>query len=588
MLNFPFNELRQGQDKIITAVETTINERGKLILHASTGMGKTAPVLYAALKAARQNGLKVLFLTAKHTHQTIAYETLKKMRATSSEDILFTGVNGKRSMCLFENNVEAPLFIEFCRAVREQGLCDFYKNTFSKSRDVKPMAFEALNGELSDPESIMQAGRKFELCPYELSLLNAKRSDVIVANYAHVFDPDIAQGFLSKVGLDPQKTVMVVDEAHNLHNRIIDMSSFSISLRTLERAYNEAVLASEQGIASKIDLIMSNVRGISTEVKVDFKQVFKSQDVETIASITKQNERGYNIPASFTLGRFATFLLKADETYLQYASKDNEHVKINIFALDPSVHSKQVINAFASSVLISGTFKPMDMFANLLGIQDAKKIVIEDSAKASNRLIINETDLTSKFSNRSHQFGLIAERISDLLENFRHNMIIFFPSYSFMESVYTLLNDRGKIIRERPKLEREEKQSLISELSRPNKCLFAVIGGNFSESIGIKNNIIRLVAIVGVPFEPPSIKLKAIQDYYQNKFSDGFEYAQVLPSMIKTLQAAGRGIRSSNDKAVILLIDSRFYSSSFRKYLPEGILTINGSPTKAISDAGFN
>lgn len=588
MFSFPFSELRPGQEKIIDAVETAITSRQKLMLHAATGMGKTAPVLYAALKAARENGFRVVFLTAKHTHQNIVYETLRKINASSPDKVLFTGINGKRSMCLFDNNVEPSLFIEFCKAVREQGLCDFYRNTFSKTKEIKPKAVEALGEELSDPESIMEAGRKFEVCPYEISLLNARRSDMIVANYSHIFDPDIAPSFLAKVDLDPKKTVIIVDEAHNLHNRIIDMNSFSISMRTLERAYNEATLASESEIATKIDSIIAKIRGIENESEINLTEIFSDSDQAKIDAIIKHNEKGYNIPASFTLGKFVNFLLKADRSYLQYASKESDHIKINLFALDPANYARQVISSFASAIFISGTFKPLDMFSNLLGIPDAKKIVVEDKNNLDNRLIINEIDLTSKFSNRALQFKLIAERIDDLLENFKHNMIIFFPSYSFMESIFALIKENKKVLKERPKLEREEKQKIIYELSKPDKCLFAVMGGNFAESIGIKNNVIRLIAIVGVPFEPPSIKLKAIQAYYQTKFSNGFEYAQVLPSMIKTLQAAGRGIRSSKDKAVILLIDSRFYSDTFRKYLPEDVHTINGSPTKLIDESGFN
>jgi DNA excision repair protein ERCC-2 len=588
MFSFPFPELRPGQEEIINAVTSAIKCGGKLMIHASTGMGKTAPVVYAALKSAKEKNLRVVFLTAKHTHQNIVYETIRKINDASSEEVTFTGINGKRSMCLFENNAEPSIFIEFCRAVREQGLCDFYKNTFSKSKELKPRAIEALNVKLSDPESIMNAGRKFEVCPYEISLLNAKRSDIIVANYAHLFDPDVSQSFLAKVDLDPKKTIMIVDEAHNLHNKIIDMNSFTISLRTLERAYSEATFAGERGIADKIDSIISLARKVQTEMEINLKEVFTDSDLESINSIVKKNEKGYNVPASFTLGKFAAFLLQADEYYLQYVSKENEHIRVNVFALDPSGYAKKVINSFASSIFISGTLKPIEMFENLLGIPEAEKLIIESDEMNKNRLVINETDLTSKFSNRSSQFKPIAERIDEILESFHHNMIIFFPSYFFMESVFKLLGDKKRVIKEEPKIDRETKQKIISDLYGPGKCLFAVIGGNFSESIGMKNNVIRLIVVVGIPFEPPSIRLRAVQNYYQKKFSDGFEYAQVLPSMIKVMQAAGRGIRSSKDKAAILLIDSRLKANTFRKYLPTDIKTVNGSPTEVINEEGFN
>ncbi len=590
MVAFPFAELRPGQKEIMRSTESAVKNGDKLMLHAATGMGKTAPVLYGALKAAKEKSQRVVFLTAKHTHQNIVYDTLRRMNSVSSEEIVFTGINGKRSMCLFENNAEPSVFIELCRALREQDMCKFYSNTFSKSKDVKARANQALNSGISDPASIIEAGRRFEVCPYEISLLNAKKSTVIIANYSHIFDQDIAPSFMAKTGIDPKNTVLIVDEAHNLHGKIMDMNSFSISARTLEKAYNEAALAGASSLAGKISELISKSRGIKKEMVLEMQESFTPSDTILMDAIIKQNEssNSYNIPAMFTLKKFASFLLKVDESYLQYASVDKDRVKLNVIALDPSDYSKKTIESFASVILMSGTFKPMDVFADLLGIPDAKKIAIEDGDLNNNRLIINETDLTSKFSFRLHQFELIANRIDDLLENFKHNTIIFFTSYYFMESVFGFLKNKDSVVSEKPNMSREDKVSLIHEISKPHRCLFAVIGGSFSESIGIKNNIIKMIVIVGIPFEPPSIKLKALQNYYEKKFSNGFEYAQVLPAMIKTMQAAGRAIRSFNDKAVILLLDSRFDSRVFRKFLPEGVETVNGSPIELISRNGFD
>lgn len=588
MLSFPFSELRPGQDEIISSVRSAIEDGEKLFIQAPTGMGKTAAVLYGAIDAVKDNDCRIVFLTAKHTHQNIVYETLKKIKKSSGIDMVFTGVNGKRSMCLFENSVEPALFIEFCRAVREQGLCDFYKNTFTRSKDVKAAAMEAMSRDISDPASIIEVSKELELCPYEISLLNARRSKVIVANYSHMFDPDISYGFIAKTGLNLTKTIVIVDEAHNLPGKIVDANSFSISLRTLERAYNEATLSGERGIAEKIDRIMSDIKDVKTEKLQNVSDIFSHSDADTIDAITKQHEKGYNIPASFTLKKFVSFVLKLDESHLQYASNDGGYVKLNLFALDPSRYSSELINAFRSCIMISGTLKPLDMFAKLLGVPESRRLVLEDGVAADNRLLINETDTTSKFANRGDQYSMIAKRIDELLENFKHNMIIFFPSYSFMDSVFALISKKDGIIKEQPKIDRDKKSAILSALSRPGSTLFAVIGGNFSESIGLNNNIIRLVAIVGVPFEPPSIRLKAMQEYYEKKFGNGFEYAQALPSMIKTMQAAGRAIRSGRDKAVVLLMDSRYSSGVFTKYLPAGIRTIDGSPLKIINEAGFN
>lgn len=588
MIPFPFSSLRKGQESIVNGVKNAIDKRSVLMIQASTGMGKTAATLHSALNLAKEKQLRVLFVTAKHMHQNIVYDTLNKINSITPDSVVFTGVNGKRSMCLFDNKIEASVFVEFCKAVREQGMCDYYKNTFTKSRDVKPPAMEALSQKINDPQSIMDVSGQFKVCPYEISLLNAMKSDIIIANYSHVFDEDVSKGFFSRTLIDPASTILIVDEAHNLPDKVIGINSFSISTKTLDRAYREASVSGYSNIARKIDRIMEVVRRNPDNTRINLGEIFFESDLLELDALVEANEKGYNIPASFTLRNFVSYLVKMDESYISYMSSSGDMRKINISSLDPSEYSSRILKSFYSSILISGTFQPMDMFARLLGIENCEKLVVSEGVINENRLMIAEEDVTSKFTNREMQYSSIAGRIDEILDNFRHNTIIFFPSYSFMSNIYSLVKNKYLILREEPNISRERKHEILAEVMKPGRSLFAVIGGNFSESVGIKNNQVKLVAIVGIPFEPPSVRLKALQDYYQKKFGNGFEYAQVLPSMIKTMQAAGRGIRSENDKGVVLLMDSRYGNINFRKYLPPETIHLNGSPIKLIEEKGFS
>lgn len=587
MISFPFKSMRDGQKDIIEAVENAISKKDKLIIQASTGMGKTAAVLYASVKVAKEKNLKVLFLTAKHTHQNIVYETMKRINAESSETIKFAGINGKRSMCLFENAVEPSLFIEFCRAVREQNMCDFYSNTFTKSKDVKPGVVQALSLGISDPKSVIEAAKDLELCPYELSLLNARQSTVVVANYSHAFDPSVALGFSIRTEIDPGNTILVVDEAHNLPSKILDMNSFSISQRNLEKAYSEANMAGYNDIALKIDKIVGEVRKLAKESVIDIRGAFAITDLEKLEEIVKFHEKGYNIPAAFILKNFVEKLLSAKEEDIIYVSIDEKGKRINVNSLDPADYSAGVIDSFYSTVLMSGTFRPADMFSSLLGIDGAQLLEVDGDSLKSNRLMLIDKAVTSKFTARGEQYSKIAEEIDGLMGKITSNMIFFFPSYFFMDKVYQESSFKGRIIREEKNMEREKKTELMDKLSYSSSVLFAIINGNFSESVGIKNNMVRLIGIIGVPFEPPSIKLKAMQMYYDRKTGNGFEYSQVLPTMIKVMQAAGRGIRSSNDRCAIVLMDSRYDTPVFRKYLPDDTAIVEKDPIKVIIEKDF-
>ena len=490
-------------------------------------------------------------------------------------------------MCLFENSVDPSLFIEFCRAVREQNMCDFYSNTFTKNKDVKPAVIEALSGNISDPKSVMETARAFELCPYELSLLNAKQSTVVVANYSHAFDQSIALGFTMRAGIDPENTILVVDEAHNLPAKILDMNSFSISQRNLEKAYSEANMAGYNDIAVKIDRIIAEIRNVTMEKAVDIRGIFNEADLDKMEDIVKFHEKGYNIPAAFMLKNFTEKLLSSKVDSIIYVSIEEKGRRINVNSLDPADYSQGVIDSFYSTILMSGTFRPIDMFANLLGLENHESLEVKGDAVNGNRLVIIDKEVTSRFSSREEQYSKIAESINNILEKAKYNMIFFFPSYFFMDRIYPLINEKERIIKEEQKMEREKKNEIMEKLSFSSSVLFAVINGNFSESIGIKNNMLKLIGIVGVPFEPPSIKLKAMQLYYDKKMGSGFEYAQVLPTMIKVMQAAGRGIRSKDDRCAIVLMDSRYDTPIFKKYLPNDTVAVDSDPISVIRENGF-
>ena len=64
------------------------------------------------------------------------------------------------------------------------------------------------------------------------------------------------------------------------------------------------------------------------------------------------------------------------------------------------------------------------------------------------------------------------------------------------------------------------------------------------------------------------LEQKLLQDHFEERFEKGFEYAFVVPGMTRVIQAAGRLIRSANDRGVIALLDRRFLDLPYVDYLP--------------------
>ena len=77
------------------------------------------------------------------------------------------------------------------------------------------------------------------------------------------------------------------------------------------------------------------------------------------------------------------------------------------------------------------------------------------------------------------------------------------------------------------------------------------------------------VVIVGLPLGRPDLETKALIDYYQEKFGKGWEYGYTFPAFNKTLQSAGRCIRTETDRGAIIFLDERYAWQSYYTCFPK-------------------
>lgn len=75
-------------------------------------------------------------------------------------------------------------------------------------------------------------------------------------------------------------------------------------------------------------------------------------------------------------------------------------------------------------------------------------------------------------------------------------------------------------------------------------------------------------AVVGPGLPQVGARQEQLRDYFERTRGSGFDYAYRYPGMNKVLQAAGRVIRTSQDRGVVLLIDDRFSMWDYRRLMP--------------------
>ena len=76
------------------------------------------------------------------------------------------------------------------------------------------------------------------------------------------------------------------------------------------------------------------------------------------------------------------------------------------------------------------------------------------------------------------------------------------------------------------------------------------------------------VVVVGTGLPQISNEREILKNYYDQVSGNGFDYAFRFPGMNKVLQAAGRVIRTTEDRGVIVLLDERFLQSDYQGLYP--------------------
>ena len=147
----------------------------------------------------------------------------------------------------------------------------------------------------------------------------------------------------------------------------------------------------------------------------------------------------------------------------------------------------------------------------------------------------------------------------------------FIPIYILFLFALILIDYSAAIFIEKSDMDKSERIHLLEEFKKykdVGAVLLAVISGSFSEGIDLPGDFLKCVVVVGLPLSQPDLETKSLIDYYDKKFGKGWEYGYLIPAFNKSLQSAGRCIRSEKDKGVIVFMDKRYLWQNYYKYFP--------------------
>ncbi len=604
MSYFPYEKIRKEQDKLITQVVKNLMKKGNLIVHAPTGLGKTASAIPYALERAMKENKTVFFLTNRHTQHEIAIETINAIKRKFKLNFLYSDLVGKKFMCGQESVHLLPSadFFEFCKKMREDVACKPYRNL--KNKEELSLKAERLIEKLKSHEMrydsaiIKDLCMDEELCPYYFLLEVAKKSRIIIGDFNHLFDPFVCNTILGYMGKKLEDLIVIVDEAHNLPERIRNLLSTKLTFNMIKNTRKEAKKNNFNELAIELNNLFDGMTELLTDELLMQREVpIKKEIIRSFVIDYDKFKIALNDLADVVheskLHSYASGMLlfleiweKEGNYIFRCAAKEEREVEIRQHCLDPSVYSKKIFNESYSSILMSGTLLPPDMFEEVLGL-NAEKKVLASPFPEENRIIMIDDCVSSAYSKRNrYTYQLIAQRCETIMGSVPGNKIIFFPSYNFLKKTYENIKNTEDVLIEDGKMKKEEKEFLLKTFKDGQKkgiTLFAVIAGGFSEGIDLPNELLNAVVIVGLPLSVPDLKTKALMQYYQERFRKGREYGYIFPAMNKVLQAAGRCIRTEEDKGAIILMDDRYWWKQYKQCLPSD-WSINAFNAKKLKD----
>ncbi|MBR4719366.1 MAG: ATP-dependent DNA helicase [Lachnospiraceae bacterium] len=581
-VGFPF-EYREGQKELAGQVYRTILHGKKLFIEAPTGVGKTVSTVFPTIKAMGE-GLcdKIFYLTARTITRTVAADCFDILRRQGLK-LKSVVITAKEKIC--------PL--ESCECNPEG--CERAKGHFDR---INNAMYDLLEHEDSfTREVIEEYAYKHNVCPFEMCLDMSLFSDAVICDYNYVFDPNV---YLRRFFADAVqgKYVFLVDEAHNLVDRGMDMYSAALykeDFLVLKRLVNEADSRLARAFGSGNRKLLSLKRECSeytvlediSDIVMAFSRLMAR--LETFLD-EQENFKDKEVLLDFYF-RIRHFLNMYDNMgehdYRIYC----EHVRggdfmLKLLCINPADSLKQRLVKAVSTVFFSATLLPIGYYKDMLGAEtDDYAVYARSVFDEKKRGLFIARDVSSKYTRRNEtEYHNIAEYISKIVAARAGNYMVFFPSHAFLYEVLSVYNeyfasDTVVILAQKQSMSEVEREEFLAAftpgmlparygLTIQSLVGFCVMGGIFSEGIDLKNDSLIGAIIVGTGLPMVCNERKILKEAYELNGLDGFDYAYRFPGMNKVLQAAGRVIRTVDDVGVVALLDERFLTSAYLKLFP--------------------
>ncbi len=567
-LVFPYGSFRAGQRELAEAVYRAGAGGRCLMAQAPTGIGKTLATIFPLLKARAARKIdKLFFLTAKTSGRPVALDALRVLdKGQGQSRLRVLELAAREKVCEYPDRA--------CHG----DACPLAKGFYDRLPAAREQAAKVA---WLDRQSLRDIGLAHEVCPYFLAQEMAHWADAIVGDYNYYFD---SSAFLYATMREADwRAAVLVDEAHNLLERARGMYTAELDGGALEEAHRMAPAV---------------LRGPLARVFREWDTVQQSQQADY--------ETGDEIPE-----RFLRTLQAANTAMAEHfaATPDASQGPLQRFFFD-ALHFARLAEAFgdhsvfertlgatqqarrlairnlvpapflqgrfveaASVTCFSGTLSPFEFYRDALGLPEDTALLDVASPFHSKQLHVEVAmDVSTRFRDRAGSLRNVADIIGAQYERLPGNYLAFFSSFDYLEkacAAFSMRHPGVPVWTQTRGMREAERHGFIARFEEGGQGIgFAVLGGAFGEGIDLPGSrlIGAFVASLGLPQYNELNEIT--RERMQTRFGKGYEYTYLYPGLQKVVQAAGRVIRTEDDRGVLHLLDDRFARAEIRELLP--------------------
>jgi ATP-dependent DNA helicase DinG len=587
--------VRQSQVELSEAVAQAIADKSTLIAEAGTGTGKTFAYLVPALLSKK----KVIISTGtKNLQEQLFNRDLPLVKNAIDKTQEAALLKGRANyLCLQRLKLNGGEHIRL------------EKETLNEYSIIKKWSMTTNTGDIGEISSLPDNAKviplvtstvdnclgkdcsEYQDCHLMKARKKAMEADVIVVNH-HLFFADLALKESGFGELIPEVDLIVFDEAHLIPDIASEYFGETISSRQLDDTLSD--LGKQQRVtlkdADQIHLVADKTRQYIADLRMQFDIEPKRGDwdeaigqkalMPLLDQITSQLSQLLSVLSVHggrdkDIDQYAEKLMAATETFKSlmhtktpdvsyWYETTRRHIVLHMTPLSiADKFSKILDKSNAAWVFTSATLTVNNSFEHYqqqMGLAQAMVLEMDSPFDYQQQAMLCVPRYLPEPHERSIAKHLVKIAIR-LIDAAKGRAFLLFTSHHMMREVARQVREEIDI----PILVQGEstKSSLLDDFKHiQSSALFAT--GSFWEGVDVKGDALLCVLIDKLPFASPDDPLlqARIKDC-KNKGGNAFATIQIPQAVITLKQGAGRLIRDSSDRGVLVICDNRLLTKQY-------------------------